>query len=113
MKKLFFILFIFLCGCYGAGVNTTRPIANETSSVQELPRPIKHKTITVPLNVTTAPKEKTETTEEYLFWIILGIIGTIISAIILIKRKNIAAQIKKRASRIKHPKNHKTKSSKG
>jgi len=53
-------------------------------------------------------KEKTETTEEYLFWIILGIIGTIISAIFLIKRKKIVAQIKKRASRIKHPKNHKT-----
>ena len=109
MKKLLFIILFFLCGCYGAGVNTTRPIATETPSVQERPQPIKHKTITVPLNVATAPKEKTDTTEEYLFWIILGIFSTIFfAALIILKDKKLAERIKKRNGH-KHPKHNKAK----
>lgn len=108
MKKLLFIIFVFLCGCYSAGMDTRRPAAPETTVIQEQPQPpVKHKTLAVPLNVTSASKEKAETTEEYLFWIILGVIGTIISAVILIKRKKIAAHIIKRSNKGKHPKHHK------
>jgi len=110
MKKLFFILFIFLCGCYGTGISTERPTVADTAGTQEQPRPIIHKHNPVPVPVAAVPKEKTETTEEYIFWILFGIIGTTLFATLIILRdKKLAERIKKRDALAKHLKNHKAK----
>jgi len=89
-------------------VDTLKPSAAQAPNEQEQPVPINTKNyiispaITAPKVIAT-PKEKTETTEEYLFWVILGSISAILFAFLMVfKRKKVIAQIKKKKRSIKH-----------